>query len=64
MRRVEELSGHGITVVIDHGRGWPTLYAHLLDLATTPKQVVAAGEVIGRVGSSGQASTPLLEASR
>ncbi len=60
VRLVEMVSGYGLTLVIDHGRGWQTLYAHLLDLAVMPQQVVAAGEVIGRVGSSGQASTPHL----
>lgn len=60
VRLVEAVSGYGLTVVIDHGRGWQTLYAHLLDLAVMPGQVVAAAEVIGRVGRSGQASTPHL----
>lgn len=60
VRLVEMVSGYGLTVVIDHGRGWQSLYAHLLDLAVMPQQMVAAGEVIGRVGGSGQASTPHL----
>ena len=60
VRLVQEVSGYGLTVVIDHGRGWQTLYAHLLDLAVRPSQEVAAGDPIGRVGSSGQATAPHL----
>ncbi|MCP9851153.1 M23 family metallopeptidase [Cyanobium sp. Morenito 9A2] len=60
VRLVEEIAGYGLTVVIDHGHGWQTLYAHLLDLAVQPQQVVAVAEVIGRVGRSGSASTPHL----
>lgn len=57
VRLVQEVGGYGLTVVIDHGRGWQTLYAHLLDLAVRPSQELTAGEPIGRVGSTGQAST-------
>jgi murein DD-endopeptidase MepM/ murein hydrolase activator NlpD len=60
VRLVQEVSGYGLTVVIDHGRGWQTLYAHLLDLAVGPFQEVAAGDPIGRVGSSGEATAPHL----
>jgi len=60
VRLVQDVGGYGLTVVIDHGRGWQTLYAHLLDLAVQPSQVVAAGETIGRVGRTGSATTPHL----
>lgn len=54
---VETISGYGLTVVIDHGRGWQTLYAHLRDVAVLPGAAVGAGEPLGRAGSSGSAST-------
>jgi murein DD-endopeptidase MepM/ murein hydrolase activator NlpD len=59
-RLVDEVSGYGLTVVIDHGDGWQTLYAHLLDVAVVPGQGVNSGERIGRVGQSGRATTPHL----
>ncbi|PZV21039.1 MAG: metalloendopeptidase [Cyanobium sp.] len=59
-RLVDDVSGYGLTVVIDHGDGWLTLYAHLLDVAVVPGQGVSSGERIGRVGQTGRATTPHL----
>jgi murein DD-endopeptidase MepM/ murein hydrolase activator NlpD len=59
-RLVDDVSGYGLTVVIDHGDGWLTLYAHLLDVAVVPGQSVHSGERIGRVGQTGRATTPHL----
>lgn len=60
VRLVDEVSGYGLIVVIDHGLGWQSLYAHLLDVAVQPGDTVANGQPIARVGSSGSASTPHL----
>jgi murein DD-endopeptidase MepM/ murein hydrolase activator NlpD len=57
IRLVDEVGGYGLLVVIDHGLGWQSLYAHLLDVAVLPGENVAAGQSIGRAGSSGSAST-------
>lgn len=57
---VDEVSGYGLTVVVDHGGGWQTLYAHLFELAVQPGEVVHRGQPLGRVGESGRASTPHL----
>ena len=53
----QAISGYGLTVLIDHGRGWQTVYAHLQTAGARPGQLVHAGEEIGRVGRSGSAST-------
>jgi murein DD-endopeptidase MepM/ murein hydrolase activator NlpD len=45
--------GYGRTVVIDHGGGMSTLYAHQSSLSVSSGDTVAAGEVVGRVGTSG-----------
>ena len=57
---VEMLDGYGLTVVLDHGRGWQTLYAHLLDSAVQPGDFLPAASVLGRLGQTGRASGPHL----
>lgn len=49
-------NGYGHTVVIDHGRGVTTLYAHNSALHVAAGEVVARGQVIASVGASGNAS--------
>ena len=57
---VESVGAYGLSVLIDHGQGLETLYAHLLDASVAPGQSVEAGGAIGRVGMSGSASGPHL----
>ena len=57
---VDEVSGYGLTVLVDHGNGWQTLYAHLFEIAVQPGDRVHRGQPLGRVGESGRASTPHL----
>jgi len=47
---------YGKTVVIDHGGGYRTRYAHLKKIDTKKGKRVKRGDVIGRVGKSGNAS--------
>ena len=53
---VRSISGYGLTVLLDHGRGWQTVYAHLQSSNVRAGQLVHAGDCIGRVGRSGSAS--------
>lgn len=48
--------GSGLVVIIDHGHGIVTLYAHASALAVTAGQPVSAGEVIAWVGSTGNST--------
>ena len=53
-------SGYGISVVIDHGYSYETLYAHLSKKTVRAGQRVKRGELIGYVGTTGISIGPHL----
>lgn len=48
--------GYGNVVVINHGNGWQTLYAHLSAYYVSCGQAVFQGNTIGAIGSTGNAT--------
>ena len=52
--------GYGLMVVIDHGYGYETLYAHLSKFNVRVGQQVKRGEIIGFVGNTGVSTAPHL----
>jgi murein DD-endopeptidase MepM/ murein hydrolase activator NlpD len=49
----EDYASYGPIVILDHGDGYRTLYAHLSEILVSVGQEVASGQIIGRVGDAG-----------
>lgn len=56
----EKVKGLGKTVIIDHGDGYSTVYAHNSQIMVKAGEAVGQNTVIAKVGSSGRASRPYL----
>ncbi|MCP4448132.1 MAG: peptidoglycan DD-metalloendopeptidase family protein [Myxococcales bacterium] len=52
--RAGKAGSYGNIVVVDHGGGLETRYAHLDSMSVDVGQQVAAGEIVGKVGDSGR----------
>lgn len=53
-------TGYGKYVIIDHGDGYQSLYGHCSSLTVSTGQKVSKGQMIARVGSSGNSTGPHL----
>ena len=49
-------TGYGYSIIINHGNGYTTVYAHCLSLVVHAGQTVKQGQLIGYVGSTGRSS--------
>lgn len=48
--------GYGNRIIIDHGNGYTTLYAHMSAIYVSPGQKVNKGDVLGAMGSTGRST--------
>jgi murein DD-endopeptidase MepM/ murein hydrolase activator NlpD len=53
-------SGYGNLIILDHGNGWESRYAHLSAINVSCGQNVGQGDVIGLMGSTGHSTGPHL----
>ena len=51
-------TGYGNMVMIDHGNGIVTLYAHGSEILVTTNQTVSQGQIVLKVGSTGYSTGP------
>ncbi len=54
------MGNYGKLIVLDHGRGLQTWYAHLSRIDVIPGQEVRLGQIIGATGATGRATSPHL----
>ena len=60
VKAVSLRDSYGKYVVIDHGGGFSTLYAHLNNITTTVGTFLDQGDLVGRVGGTGNSTGPHL----
>ena len=54
------MNGYGQVVKVRHGYGYSTVYGHLSHIDVQPGQMVKAGDLIGKIGSTGRSTGPHL----
>ena len=54
------MRGYGLTVIVDHGGGMLSIYAHASVLLVQQGQQVRRGQLLGKVGDTGSLRGPLL----
>ena len=52
--------GYGKLLIVDHGEGYCSVYAHISELLIDSQDMVKEGQLIGRVGDTGAVKEPQL----
>lgn len=56
----DQFKGYGLMMIIDHGEGFYTLYAHATRLLKKMNDEINKGDIIGEIGESGLTGEPVL----
>ena len=56
----DEYGGYGKLVTVKHKAGYSSLYGHLSEIRVNPGERIKAGDIVGRVGSTGNVTGPHL----
>lgn len=54
------IKGLGMTVIVEHGYGYKTIYAHVSKIHVRPNDRIKKGQVIANVGATGLVTAPSL----
>lgn len=60
VKKASRGGGYGNLIILDHGFGYETYYAHLKTFTVRKREHVERGEIIGYVGTSGLSTAPHL----
>lgn len=55
-----QFKGYGLMMVVDHGGGYYTVYAHAAKLFKKVNDEIIKGDIIGEMGGAGQTGEPIL----
>ena len=58
--KAEMARGYGYHVIVDHGYGYKTLYAHLSSMAVRPGDTIDRRDIVGALGNTGRSTGPHL----
>ena len=56
MKAVQQNTGYGYHIILNHGNGYTTLYGHCNELLVREGDRVKAGDVIAKVGTTGRST--------
>lgn len=60
VKMVIDSAQYGTTLIIEHSQDIDTIYGHLGEVLVKPEEAISQGQVVARIGKTGQPTTPIL----